>query len=79
MPGHATRARLEHDAIVAELTRPAVRHGRPKRLGDDTEKACKTVTAHIHRTLHDLDNHHPAPRRPPARRPPYRHDLQLRA
>ena len=41
------------------------RRGRPprptdRRLGDDTEKARKTVTARVHRALRLLDVHHPA-------------------
>lgn len=59
-PERATRARLERDALVAELTRSVGRGGRPRRLGDDTEKARKTVTARIHRALRLLDVHHPA-------------------
>ena len=51
---------LERDALVAELTRSVGRGGRPRRLGDDTEKARKTVTARIHRALRLLDTHHPA-------------------
>ncbi len=56
----ATHARLERDALIAELTRSVGRGGRPRRLGDDTEKARKTVTARIHRALRILDTHHPA-------------------
>ena len=56
----ATRARLERDAITSELTRSVGRGGGPRRLGDDTEKARKTVTARIHRALRILDVHHPA-------------------
>jgi tetratricopeptide (TPR) repeat protein len=56
----ATRARLERDALTSELTRSMGRGGRPRRLGDDTEKARKTVTARIHRALRVLDVHHPA-------------------
>ena len=59
-PERATRARLERDALVAELARSVGRGGRPRRLGDDTEKARKTVTARIHRALRLLDTHHPA-------------------
>jgi hypothetical protein len=59
-PERATRARLEHDALVAELTRSVGRSGQPRRLGDDTEKARKTVTARIHRALRFLDGCHPA-------------------
>ena len=59
-PARATRSRLERDALIAELTRSVGRGGRPRRLGDDTEKARKTVTARIHRALRVLDTHHPA-------------------
>jgi hypothetical protein len=59
-PERAARARVERDALVAELTRAVGRGGRPRRLGDDTEKARKTVTARIHRALRLLDAHHPA-------------------
>jgi predicted ATPase len=59
-PERATRARAERDALVTELTRSVGRGGRPRRLGDDTEKARKTVTIRIQRALHLLDSHHPA-------------------
>ena len=56
----ASRARLERDALTGELARSVGRGGRRRRLGDDTEKARKTVTARIHRALRVLDAHHPA-------------------
>lgn len=59
-PERATRARLERDALIAELTRSVGRGGRSRQLGDDTEKARKTVTARIHRALRVLDTRHPA-------------------
>jgi hypothetical protein len=59
-PERAARARAERDALVAELTRSIGRGGRPRRLGDDTEKARKTVTIRIQRALRLLDSHHPA-------------------
>jgi hypothetical protein len=59
-PGRADRARAEKDALVAELTRSLGRGGRPRRLGDDTEKARRTVTVRIQRPLRLLDSHHPA-------------------
>src|SRR5262249_31490549 len=46
-PERAARARAEKDALIAELTRSTGRGGRPRRLGDDTEKARKTVTIRI--------------------------------
>jgi hypothetical protein len=59
-PERAARARAERDALVAEITRSVGRGGRPRRLGDDTEKARKTVTIRIQRALRLLDSHHPA-------------------
>jgi hypothetical protein len=59
-PERAARARTERDALIAELTRSLGRGGRPRRLGDDTEKARKTVTIRIQRALRLLDSHHPA-------------------
>ena len=59
-PERAALARAERDAFVAELTRSVGRDGRPRRLGDDTEKARKTVTIRIQRALRLLDSHHPA-------------------
>jgi len=59
-PERAARARAERDALVAELTRSVGRGGRTRRLGDDTEKARKTVTIRIQRALRLLDSHHPA-------------------
>ena len=59
-PERAARARSERDALVAELTRSVGRGGRPRRLGDETEKARKTVTIRIQRALRLLDSHHPA-------------------
>ena len=59
-PERAARARAERDALVTELTRSVGRGGRPRRLGDDTEKARKTVTIRIQRALRLLDRHHPA-------------------
>ena len=59
-PERAARARAERDALVTELTRSVGRGGRPRRLGDDTEKARKTVTIRIQRALRLIDSHHPA-------------------
>ena len=59
-PERAARARSERDALVTELSRSVGRGGRPRRLGDDTEKARKTVTIRIQRSLRLLDSHHPA-------------------
>lgn len=59
-PERAARARAERDALIAELTRSVGRSGRSRRLGDDTEKARKTVGIRIRRALLLLDTHHPA-------------------
>jgi hypothetical protein len=59
-PERAARARAERDAFATELTRSVGRGGRPRRLGDDTEKTRKTVTIRIQRALRLLDSHHPA-------------------
>jgi hypothetical protein len=59
-PERAALARAERDALVAELTRSVGRGGRPRRLGDDTERARKAVTIRIQRALRLLDSHHPA-------------------
>jgi len=58
-PERAARARAERDALVTELTHSVGRGGRPRRLGDETEKARKTVTIRIQRALRHLDRHHP--------------------
>ena len=55
----AARARLEHEALVAELGRSVGRGGRARRIGDDAEKARKTISARIYRALRLLDSHHP--------------------
>jgi hypothetical protein len=59
-PEPLARARAERDALVAELTRSLGRGGKPRRLGDDTEKARKTVTNRIRRALRMVDSQHPA-------------------
>lgn len=58
-PERAAIARAEKDALISELTRSLGRGGKPRRLGDDTEKARKTVTIRIQRALRLLDSHHP--------------------
>ena len=54
----AGNARIERDALIAELTRSVGHHGRPRRLGDDNERARKTTTARIRRAIQDLDTYH---------------------
>ena len=59
-PERATRARLERDTIIDELQRSSGLGRRVRRLGDDTEKARKTVTTRIHRAIRTLRRSHPA-------------------
>jgi hypothetical protein len=49
----------ERDALLAELRAAAGLAGRTRRLGDEAERARKTVTARIRDTLRKLDDQHP--------------------
>ncbi|MEH0975155.1 ATPase, partial [Micromonospora sp. CPCC 205546] len=49
----------ERDALLAELRAAAGLAGRSRRLGDEAERARKTVTARIRDTLRKLDQRHP--------------------
>ena len=49
----------EREALLAELRSAAGLAGRTRRLGDEAERARKTVTARIRDTLRRLDRHHP--------------------
>jgi hypothetical protein len=49
----------ERDALLAELRAAAGLAGRTRRLGDEAERARKTVTARIRDTLRRLDDRHP--------------------
>ena len=55
----AVRLEAERDALLDELRRATGLGGRPRRLGDEHERARKTVTARIHDTLRRLDARHP--------------------
>jgi hypothetical protein len=60
--GDAARAAKlddERDALLTELRAAAGLAGRTRRLGDEAERARKTVTARIRDTLRKLDDHHP--------------------
>ncbi len=60
--GDATRAsrlNAERDALLTELRAAAGLAGRTRRLGDEAERARKTVTARIRDTLRKLDDQHP--------------------
>jgi AAA ATPase domain len=55
----ATRARVERDALVAQLQAGTGLGGRPRRLGDETERARKTISARVHDTLRRIEHVHP--------------------
>ncbi|MEW2352296.1 AAA family ATPase [Spirillospora sp. NPDC029432] len=56
----AARYDRERAALLAELRAAAGLAGRDRRLGDEAERARKTVTARIRDTLRKLDDRHPA-------------------
>ncbi|MFH9424100.1 ATP-binding protein [Streptomyces sp. NPDC017529] len=49
----------EREALLAELRKAAGLAGRSRRLGDETDRARKNVTARIRDTLRRLGEHHP--------------------
>ncbi|MEN2424161.1 AAA family ATPase [Streptomyces rimosus] len=49
----------EREALLAELRKAAGLAGRSRRLGDETDRARKNVTARIRDTLRRLRDHHP--------------------
>ncbi|MFX4293650.1 ATP-binding protein [Streptomyces bohaiensis] len=55
----AARLDRERDALLTELRAAAGLAGRSRRLGDNAERARKTVTARIRDTLRRLDVRHP--------------------
>ena len=55
----AARAAAERDALIGELTHALGLGGRSRRLGDDTERARKAVTARIHHAIDHLQRYHP--------------------
>ncbi len=59
-PERAARARQERDALVRELAVAAGLGGRARRLGDQSERARKAVTARIRDVLGRIDQVHPA-------------------
>jgi hypothetical protein len=59
-PVRAERARAEREALVAELTAAAGLAGRTRRLGDQSERARKAVTARIRDTIDHIAKVHPA-------------------
>ncbi len=58
--GRAAEFDRERQALLAELRAAAGLAGRDRRLGDEAERARKTVTARIRDTLRKLDDRHPA-------------------
>jgi hypothetical protein len=58
--GRAERARAERDRLVDELARAAGLGGRPRRLGDDRERARKAVTARVRDAVGRIERAHPA-------------------
>lgn len=59
-PAEGERAETERSALVRELAAAAGLGGRTRRLGDETERARKTVTARIRDALARIDREHPA-------------------
>jgi len=59
-PERAARAVLERDALVAELAAATGLGGRSRRLGDQSERARKTVTARIRDVIDRVERAHPA-------------------
>ncbi|MFB4315295.1 AAA family ATPase [Actinomadura sp. 21ATH] len=57
--GRAARYDRERAALLDELRAAAGLAGRDRRLGDEAERARKTVTARIRDTLRKLDDRHP--------------------
>jgi tetratricopeptide (TPR) repeat protein len=56
----ATRAREERDAVLRELAAAAGLAGRGRQLGDQSERARKTVTARIRDVIGRIEQVHPA-------------------
>jgi hypothetical protein len=59
-PERAARAALERDALVDELAAATGLGGRSRRLGDQSERARKTVTARIRDVIDRVERVHPA-------------------
>ncbi len=54
-PDRAARARVERDAVMSELRAATGLGGRARRLGDETERARKTVTARVHDAMRRIE------------------------
>ena len=58
--GRAARAQQERAALVAELSAAAGLGGRARRMGDDVDRARKSVTMRIRNAISRIDRVHPA-------------------
>ena len=58
--GRAARAQEERAALVAELSAAAGLGGRARRMGDDVDRARKSVTMRIRNAIARIDRVHPA-------------------
>ena len=58
-PGRAEVLRSERDALIRELASAAGLGGRDRRLGDETERARKTVSARVRDALSKIERAHP--------------------
>jgi hypothetical protein len=58
--GGARALTAEREAVLAELTHATGLGGRARRLGDETERARKTVGSRLRDTLRRIESVHPA-------------------
>ena len=58
--GRASRAQEERAALVAELSAAAGLGGRARRMGDDVDRARKSVTMRVRNAISRIDRVHPA-------------------
>ncbi len=58
-PGRAEVLRSERDSLIRELASAAGLGGRDRRLGDETERARKTVSARVRDALSKIERAHP--------------------
>jgi hypothetical protein len=58
-PERAKSLQSEHDALIHELAAAAGLGGRDRRLGDETERARKTVSARVRDALSKIERLHP--------------------
>ena len=77
--GRAARAQEERAALVAELSAAAGLGGRARRMGDDVDRARKSVTMRIRNAISRIDRVHPGSGPTPVPGRAHRCALQLRA